>query len=188
MKEKPTLKAYQLNTVNLDNSNESIQRGYVLEPIYGETEHEARRNALKMCYDHSIEETWCDEPLQYINIKVRRFKEYDKFLIDGKLKTKSQIDYDQRVIDNKSKLKLILEDNKGSFAYIKKGGYYYCSGFCGYTEYQPNAGIYTIEQAVNECLGVSIDDYMRPIIIDIEKHNDMILNCISKLKSKLIIA
>lgn len=183
---KPELKAYQLNTVNLDNSNESIQRGYVLEPVYGKTEHEARRNALKVCYDHGIEETWADEPLEYVNIRIKRFKDYDKFLVDGKLKTKQQIEYDQRVIDNKNNLKNMLVDFEGQYAYIRKGGYYYCSGFCGYTERQENAGVYTIEQAVNECLYASIDDYMRPILINVEQHNKMLRETILRLESKII--
>lgn len=186
MKAKPNLKAYQLNTANLDINNESIQRGYVLEPVYGETEHEARRNALKMCYDHGIEETWCDEPLEYINIKIKRVKDYDKFLVDGKLKTKSQIEYDQKVIDNRNMLNQMLVDHANSYAYIRKGGYYYCDNHCGYTEYRYNAGVYTIEDAVKSCLGVDIRDYMRPEIINIDEHNAMIQDMINKIQKRII--
>ena len=180
---KPDLKAYGLNTRNLDNQNESIQRGYIYHE-YGKTEHEARKKLLKMCFDLSIDTDWHDEPLTYISLRITRQPEFDKYLINGALKTLSEIKYDNDVKDNRDKLTNLLKDNPGAYAYIRKGGYYYCSNFNGYSEFTENAGVYTIKQAVSECLGMSLRDYMRPELIDIAIHNKIIDDKIAILTSK----
>jgi len=107
-------------------------------------------------------------------------------MVNGKLRSQSQIDYDKRVEDNRVMLNTMLTDSPNAFAYIKKGGYYYCPNKCGYTDRQTYAGVYTIKDAVNECLGVDITDYMRPIIIDIETHNKSINDKINALQSRLL--
>ncbi len=185
-KSKPVLKGYRVNEYFLEQGNESVLRGYI-DHVCAKTEHEARKELLKMCYNYSVEENHLGDPITYINIRIKRFKEMDKYLVDGKLKTLQQIDYDTRVIENRNMLNKMLSDNPNSYAYIRKGGYFYCSNYCGYTEYKENAGVYTMEQAVKACLGIDIAAYMRPELIDVESHNKMISDKIEQLQSKILI-
>lgn len=184
---KPAKKAYQVNPSNLDCSHESVVRGYIYEPIIADNEREARKMALHFLdNDCGIAEDYKDDPLTYISVKVRRIPEHDRFLVDGKLKTREGIEYDRRKKENEDMLRKMLTDNPNGLAYIKKGGYYYGPNCGGYTEYRSNAGVYTMAKAVQECLGVDLRDFMRPVPIDIEEHNKMITEKIEDLKSKLI--
>lgn len=187
MEYKAELKAYEVNTMSVDWECESVQRGY-LEHKYGKNEHEARKKLLSMCFNNGVETDYNGEQLTYIKLRTKRRPELDKYLVDGKLKTLSEIKHDNDILENKNKLNKILEDNPNpnAYAYIRKGGYFYCSNFCGYTEYKENAGVYTIKQAVQECLSMDLRDYMRPEIIDIESHNKMIDDKISALTAKKI--
>lgn len=181
---KVELKAYRVNEYFLEQNNESVLRGY-LEHTHANTEHEARKKLLKMCYNYGVEESYLGDPLTYINLRIKRFKEMDKYLVDGKLKTLQQIEHDYRVVENRTMLNKMLSDNPNTYAYIRKGGYFYCSNYCGYTEFKENAGIYTMDQAVKVCLGIDLAAYMRPELIDITSHNKMIEDKIKSLQSKL---
>jgi len=182
---KPELKAYELNTRNLDWQNESIQRGYI-DCVCAKTEHDARKQMLKKCYDHGICETWSDELLTYINLKIKRSPDNDRFMFDGKLLTRMEIQYKQDEQKHRDMIRQMLADNPNGYAYILKGGCYYMPNKCGYTERQTEAGIYEMADAVNECLSCSYSDYMRPVLIDVEQHNQLLLEKINQLQSKLL--
>jgi hypothetical protein len=182
---KPALKAYEVNTSNLHCSHESIIRGY-LSPQYGKTEHEARKELLSECFHYGIVETYLDEPLTYINLRIRRVPDLDKYLIDGKLRTKSEIEYQQREQEHKDKIRQMLIDHPGAYAYILKGGYYYRSNHCGYTEFHTEAGVYPMQEAVRTCLSCSYRDYMRPELVNVEAHNKTITDKIIELQSRII--
>jgi len=184
---KPSKRAYQVNIINLDCSNESIARGYVYEPFYAENEKDARKKALKfLSHDCGIEEDYLQNPLTYITVKVKRYPIDDLIFVDGRLRTREQIKSDNERKERDDSFRKMLADNPWAMAFIRKGGYYYRPGNCGYTEFESEAGVYTIDQAVRECLGMSLSDYMRPVLIDVTKHNKMINDKIESLKTRLL--
>jgi len=183
---KPAKKAYRVNTRNLYSGHESIAMGY-LNSFYADNEKEARKAALRELSDHGIENDSNDEPLTYISVKVYRCPDTDQFLIDGRLRTRWQIEEDKKRVDRDNEFKQMLANNPGAYAYIKKGGYYYKPNHCGYTEFQVYAGVYTLEEAVRTCCGMSLSDYMRPILINVEEHNASVNKQIEELKTRLII-
>ena len=186
-KVKPDKKAYQVNPVNLDYQHESVARGYVYEIFYAENEKQARLKALKFLdHDCGIEDDYMDEPLTYITVKVKRFPSDDLYMVDGKLKTKLKIEEDQRRKDRDAGFRKLLEDNPNGHAVIRKGGYFYRPNSCGYTEHRTEVGVYTLVRAVNECLGMSDSEYMRPELIDITEHNRLIQAKIEELRTRLI--
>ena len=71
-------------------------------------------------------------------------------------------------------------------AYIVKGGRYYRSNHCGYTEFKSMAGIYTVSEAAMCVRGCDLGDNMRMILIDKDAHNAMIKERITDLQSRLI--
>jgi hypothetical protein len=187
MSDKPDKKAYQVNPSNLDYRHESVARGYVYEPFYAETEKEARIKVLKFLSNEcGVDEDNCDNQLTYITVKVKRYPDNDLFMDNGVLKTKSRIEADQRREERDAGFRKLLDDHPNGYALIRKGGYFYRPNSCGYTEYRTEAGVYTLTRAVNECLGMSDGEYMRPELIDIAEHNKIILAKIAELKTKLI--
>lgn len=185
---KPDKKAYQVNPVNLDHSHESVARGYIYETFHADNEREARKKALRFLdHDCGVTDDYMDNPLTYTSVKVKRYPSDDLFLIDGKLKSQSAIEYEAKKKERDDNLRKILVDNPDGFAMIRKGGYFYRPNSKGYTEIRTDAGIYTLVHAVNECLSCSLDDYMRPEIINIQEHNQLILDKIELLKTQLIL-
>jgi hypothetical protein len=183
---KPDKKAYQVNPVNLDHSHEFVARGYIYDSFYAANEKEARLKALKHLDNYGVDEDNCDNPLTYITVKVKRYTDNDLFMDNGVLKTKSRIEADQRRQERDAGFRKLLDDHPNGYALIRKGGYFYRPNSCGYTEFRTEAGIYTLTRAVNECLGMSDSEYMRPELIDIAEHNKIILAKIDELKTKLI--
>ena len=181
---KPHLKAYQIKW--LPTNNEAVVMGWIDQVVCAETEKLARMKALHQLREYDIEEDHFGNEFTYISLRLRRSPEYDKFLIEGKIKSREDIDYDKKKTETDAEFRQMLADNPNGYAYIKKGGYYYQPNSCGYTEYQSQAGVYPIKQAVNECLGVSLGDYMRPILIDVNEHNIMLNKQIAALRSRLI--
>jgi hypothetical protein len=89
----------------------------------------------------------------------------------------------ERTKHNKQLEKIRL-DKKIEWVYIRKGGYYYMSGFCGYTEYIHKAGVYTKEEAICHCSGII---ELQIVPIDIRLHNSIIVKQISDLTSRFIL-
>lgn len=77
----------------------------------------------------------------------------------------------------------INKDKKVTHVYIRKNGYYYCSNFCGYTEDQSRAGVYTKEEAFNHCTGIT-ELHMMPI--DVKQHNAYIVKRAQEIMDKYI--
>lgn len=126
------------------------------------------------------------DELTYTNLRIRRIKECDRYKFGDDVLNKRQIDYYNRSQKYKDDLDKQLRDNPDGYAYINKGGNYYCSGWCGYTSYAIYAGVYTMEEAVNHAKYVNVEDNMRVIPINIKEHNKMIQDEINKLQDKLI--
>jgi len=184
MKEKPHLKAYFIKW--LPENNEAVVMGWMEAIVCAENEKLARLETLSRLREYDIEEDKFGNPFTYISIQLKRSPEYDKFFVDGRIKSREDIEYDRKRKERDEGFKQLLADNPSAFAYILKGGYYYKPDCCGYTEFQTYAGVYTLAFAVNHCLGMSLGDYMRPILIDISEHNKMVSEQIEGLKTRLI--
>ena len=171
-------KAYQLESSQFDEPWFTPD-----EVFYGKTRSQAKSKALKEADGMT---RWDKEETTFLNIKIKRVPEYDKYLIEGELKTLGQIKREQAYTDRAAYLKSLIEANPEAKAYIRKGGYYYRPNCCGYTERESDAGVYSIQKAVSEVLGCDIDDKMMVVVIDTEAHNKMILEKIEALKQQLI--
>lgn len=182
--QKPHLKAYLIKW--LPSNHEAVVMGWMSQIVCAENEKSARNEALQKLAEHDIEYDHYGEPFTYISIRLKRSPEYDKFMIDGRIKSREDIDYDKKKEDRDNEFRQMLADNPNSYAYIRKGGYYYKPNHCGYTEFQTYAGVYSLDAAVKECLGMSLGDYMRPVLINVDDHNDMVNKHIEGLKTRLI--
>ena len=123
----------------------------------------------------------CEE-LTYLNIPIRRNKDYDIVIYEGQEVRRHQVEEIKAEKARNSALDAILSDPNIKYCYIRKGSYYRPNS-CGYTSYKSDAGVYTKEKAVSEARGV------KPITlepINIEEHNKMISERIDDLKSRLI--
>ena len=153
--------------------------------VYADTASKAKSKILsKIKYDECKD--IYGEIINFITLRVMRAKSADKYLVDGQLKTLHDIEYDRKVKEKNERLDLLVAQNPNAKAFIKKGGSYYCSNYCGYTERKTEAGIYSIEDAVKSAKGCSLGDYMDVVILDPIEHNKMINDKINELKSKLI--
>lgn len=119
----------------------------------------------------------------YLNIPVIRSKNNDKFEFEGEILSLNAIERLLKRREREELLNALLADPIHRFCYIRKNGYYYRPKSTGYSEYRTNAGVYTIEKGVYEAM--SCDD-LTIIPIDIDEHNEMLINEINELKSKLI--
>jgi hypothetical protein len=168
----------------------SVSAGKFEEPWYhdnGQVYYGTRGQAKQLAIpDNDGGKLSNGKEVDYLNIPVVRSKEYDKVDFRGEKTSKSDV----RNILEKEKLysefDKLLEANPNGYAYILKGGYYYGPNYCGYTERQTRAGVYTLKDAISECKGVSLRDHMRPSLINVESHNESIQNEIDSLKSKLL--
>ncbi len=80
----------------------------------------------------------------------------------------------------------ILLKNPNTKAYIKKGGWFYKSNHCGYTENIVEAGIYSLEEAWKTVKPSTKLEYMDLIIIEEAEHNKIIIEKIKDLSTRLI--
>lgn len=160
---------------------------YPDEVFYSDNRNSARYQALRSLKENGWDEDRWGEQFTYKKLKVVRTPEYDKFMFEGELKTQKQIDIILEWREWVRETDQLLSDNPGAYCYIKKGGYYYKPNSCGYTEFTANAGIYPIEKAAKIVKSCSLSDHMRMIVIDKKEHNDMILEKITELQSKLIV-
>lgn len=153
--------------------------------VYANTRSEAKTKALNKL-DGEYLDKW-DEPIGFLNIKILRKKSADKLLIDGEVKLQYEIDRDKSYKDREEMLNKLLLDNPGSMAYIKKGYNYYMPNNCGYTERKDTAGIYTLEDAIDSVRRCSLMDGMQAIVINKEEHNNMIMDKIKDLSTRIIL-
>lgn len=124
--------------------------------------------------------------ITFLNLPVIRDKDSDKVLFESLYLTRQEIEAitDTRARDQSHYT--LLENNREGFCYIKKGGYYYRPGSAGYTEYIIDAGIFSIQQAVVEVVGCSLDSHIRAILINKFDHNTMIQNKIKELQQRIL--
>lgn len=76
----------------------------------------------------------------------------------------------------------ILKDAAITHCYIRKGSYYR-PNWCGYTDFQHRAGVYTKEEAVNhanKCNEITV------VPINAKEHNDLLNAEIQDIQSRLL--
>ena len=167
-------KAYVINNSNLSEPWFSDP-----EPSYG-TRGKAKLEILGRHDGHNLDG---GEEIDFLNIKIRRSKEDDKYLFDGNIVSLSEIKGIKDKIKRKKYLKRLISDKKTTHCYIRKGSYYRPNS-CGYTDMRHRAGVYTIEEGVSHATSCRDLDL---VVIDIEEHNKMMQKEIEELSSRLII-
>ncbi len=174
-------KAYVINNINFD------EPWYCPDKIfYSTTVGKAKLLALNEIRYDGFTDKYTDQDISFLNIRMKRDFDNDKYIVDGILKTKNSIDYDQQVNERKIKYQKIVADNPNGKAYILKRGSYYMSGWCGYTDYKHKAGIYDVAEAARHVMSCSLRDNMHMVLIDPVEHNEMILKEIEALKTRLV--
>lgn len=173
------MKAYELNL-------DRIIEGYRCSPVvvYADTRGKAKSIMWEdIKYDNYGLNGYGDKELSFLNLPIKRAKEYDKVKFEGKYLTKVEIEDIERKRNRIENLDNLLKDDNISHCYIVKRGSYYMPNSCGYTSIKTRAGIYKKEDAVGSaksCEDISLE------VIDNLKHNNMILKEIEQLKNKLI--
>ncbi|MFT6125759.1 MAG: hypothetical protein ACJAVA_000200 [Flavobacteriaceae bacterium] len=171
------MKAYELNL-------DKIEEGYRYDSViaYGETRGKAKSKIWEEIENYGYGPLYFDGELTFLNLPIRRAKEYDKIEFEGKLKTKREIE--EIEVDRKriAKLNSFLNNTEITHCYIQKGSYYR-PGSCGYTSFKSRAGVYTIKEGVSHAR--SCEDIWLEII-DINEHNKMLKDEIESLKSRLV--
>lgn len=123
-----------------------------------------------------------EEDITFLNIPVKRCKEFDKHEFDGASLTMFEI---LRVLRSRKRdniLDGILADKDINYCYIRKGSYYRPNS-CGYTGVKQQAGVYTKQEAVSHAKSCK-DIFVVPI--NIVEHNEMINKEINELKTRLL--
>jgi hypothetical protein len=168
-------KAYELDFSKID-------EGYLYseEIVYAYTRGLAKSALLSRCQYENIELNSGDE-MTFLNVPIRRCKQYDKFLFEGERITSERYKSILQQRARWAKLDQMLIDYR--YAYIMKRGTYYLPGSCGYTAIRERAGLYTISEAVMEAKGCD-EIFLEPV--DIEVHNKMIQKEIESLREKII--
>jgi len=165
------------------NPNRLLEPWFSGDEVYYGTRGQAKSSALP---DYDAARTCSDEEITYLNIPIRRAKNMDKYLVNGEIKTRSQIEYDEEKACKFAEIDDTVSNNPNSKAYIRKGGYYYrpdCNGYCSSVL---DAGVYSVQEAAKSVKRSSLGDCMALILIDKEDHNRAINNRIADLKTRLI--
>lgn len=166
------------------NPNQFKEPWFAPDGVYmAETKGKAK--AAAMLDIEGMKDKWEDE-ITFLTVRLERSPYNDLYLANGERKTKARIESDKIYQERADRLRNLIISNPDAKAYIKKGGYLYRPNACGYTERKIEAGVYTVQEAVQSVLGSSLGDYMDVVIINIDEHNKMINDYIETLKTRLI--
>lgn len=123
-----------------------------------------------------------NEPINKKNIPVIRAEEYDKVLFENKEVVRWKIPIILAERKRKEEHDNMLKNPNIKYCYIYKDGYYR-PNYAGYTDNKVEAGIYLKEDALDSAKSCN---ELRIIPINVDEHNQMILNKINKLSTQLI--
>lgn len=155
------------------------------EVFYGKTRGKAKVQAwASIAYD-GFKNTMGEETT-FLNLKLSRCKKMDRYLVGDKIFTLDEIEYRKKEDKRNEALDVLAAANPEGKAYIMRKGYFYRPNNCGYTERRTQAGVYSIQEAVQEVKGCSLHDDMDVIPIDVNEHNQRINKEIESLQSRLI--
>lgn len=152
-------------------------------PVYAKSAGKARSIAIKINYE-LIELKHSGRPCTFLNLPIRRAREYDMIEFEGHVCKRAQVTSILEERARRAKLEALISDpNSPSHYYIMKHGLYYRPGACGYTDHKLFAGVYDKASAVLHAKGCS-DLLIFPI--DIIAHNKMIRDSIQQLEASVI--
>lgn len=166
--------------INWDKINEGGYYAGNVPPVAAESIGQAKVLLWPDIQDYILSD---GSHMEFITMPIKRFPQSDLFEFEGGLHTEWQIEELKTERERKRKLSSILEDSDISHCYIIKRGLYYGDNMCGYTDYRSKAGVYTKSDAVSHamsCHEVSVR------VIDKEDHNNLILEQIKALRSRII--
>lgn len=155
------------------------------EVFYGRTRGKAKVQAWAAIAYDGFKNTMGEE-ITFLNLKLSRCKKMDRYQVGQEVLTLAEIEYRKRKKEWDEKLDAMINATPEGKAYIMRKGYFYRPNNCGYTEKRTHAGVYSIQEAVQEAKGCSLHDYMDVILIDINEHNQRINKEIESLQSRLI--
>jgi len=176
-------KAYQLNTWKLNLSDE--ERHYANQDLViarAETIGKAKSKILELIRFFEYK-NWDDEIVNYRTLYIKRAPEYDYVLFEGVEVVRHKIPTLERLNEERKEQLEILANKSISYCFIQKGGYYYCSGYCGYTSHENQAGLYLKETAIRY---VGRDANLKVVPVDTRVFNNTIKTEIKRLQSKII--
>jgi len=155
------------------------------EVVFADSRGKAKSELLSKLYDYDLKDYLGDD-ITFLNLRVKRDKYFDKYLVNGEIKSAWQIELDRQTKERNDEVDRMVKENPTGFAYIKKRGLYYRPNSCGYTEYLISAGVYPIQRAADIVKSCSIGDHMLLIPIDPKEHNEKLNKTINDIKSRLI--
>lgn len=172
-------KAYRIDLSKI------LSEGFLYDDIfcYATSRNEAKYKLLEKIRYDGMQLLYSSDEITYMNIPVIRYKEADLLPFEGNYITQREIDILLMKRERLNNFDAILNDASVSHCYIRKHGSYYRPDACGYTIMRAIAGVYTKEEAVSH--GKSCDD-LHIIPINTSEHNQMILDEIKDLQSRLI--
>lgn len=139
-------KAYEINLYK-------TREGYLYSRIfcYANTRGDAKNKLLEIVRYDDLELV-DGQAVNFLNAPIKRAKDLDKIEYNGEVMTREEAQRQENILEHNNKLQQVLDDHKVTHAYIYKfGRSYYRSNYCGYTERESEAGVYTKEAAVKEC-------------------------------------
>lgn len=146
--------------------------------------NQAKCLLMKQNVDKSLYlETLADIPVTYQTIPVILCEDYDLVEFDGKEMSRESANMLQKYLDKQVENDKILNDSSVKYVFIKKGGWYYRENYCGYTEHELQAGVYTKEDGYKHCGNIL---ELRMIPINIEQYNNLIQKQVDKLLTQIL--
>lgn len=122
--------------------------------------------------------------VNYLNMPVVRYPELDEVLFEGIVISRRGLEEVLAKRKRVEKLNSFLLDDSIKYMYIMKRGMYYRPNSCGYTDYVSMAGVYKKEEVVADAMGCD-ELFLKPI--DVNAHNEIILDAMEDLKTRLIV-
>jgi len=178
MKLEITQKAYELN---LDKIYESYHYSEVV--VFAETRGQAKQKISGEIDIENYKLDFLEDEMTFLNMPVRRAKQYDKVIYKGEEIRRNQVEYKLRIEKENSRIEKFLSDPKITHCYIMKRGSYYAWNYNGYVSYSDYAGVYPKKEAVPYCKN---DLDLTCVAIDNTDHNEKILNSIARLRKGII--
>ncbi len=174
-------KAWSINSSNL---NEPWFAD--TDNIYFGTRGQAKKKAL---LDHDSMQTDSGDDLTFLNIRVKREKEYDNVIFRGEKMSKDRVNSILEKEKRNSDLDKMLKDYPKGKAFVWNGNYnqYWGWNHSGYCNDWWYAGIYDLSEAIeivkSSCLSrlESVE-----LIKDVDEHNKKVNEKMAQIKRMLI--
>lgn len=162
-----------------------ISEGYLYSPVFcvAESINKAKSELVKKAKYESMTIIPGHKDITYTNIPVVRYPEADLKYFEGMFISNNEIDEILKKRKREAYFQSIIDDPNITHCYIRKHGSYYLPKACGYTQRLAFAGVYEKSDAVSH--GRGCDD-LQIIAINADEHNEMIIEEIETLRSRLI--